>query len=182
MPGNKRIILIGAGAVGSYIGGWLSHSGHDVAIVDSWAEQVETVRANGLQVVGPHDPFTAHPTMYHLHENEYLARGEQFDLGFVAMKAYDTSWAATFIDKFVKSDGYIVSSQNTWTDPAMAAAVGAERAVGLIMSSISVALWEAGKVERPGDTRRRDHGHLVFRAGNHDGTDTSRLHELIEIL
>lgn len=179
---NKRIIFIGAGAVGSYLGGWLSHTGHDVTMVDMWAEQVETVRANGLRVVGPHDPFAAYPAIYHLHENELVAREEQFDIGFVAVKAYDTAWAATIINRFVKPDGYIVSSQNTWTDPAIAAAVGAERAVGLVMSSISVAMWEAGRVERPGDTRRRDHGHLVFRAGNHDGSDTPRLHELIEIL
>jgi 2-dehydropantoate 2-reductase len=179
---NKRIIFIGAGAVGSYLGGWLSHTGHCVTMVDMWDKQVETIRENGLQVKGPHDSFVTHPAMYHLHENELVAREDQFDIGFVAVKAYDTSWAATFIDKYVKPDGYIVSSQNTWTDPAMAAAVGTERAVGLVMSSISVAMWEAGKVERPGDTRRRDHGHIVFRAGNHDGSDSPRLHELIEIL
>ncbi len=179
---KKRIIFLGAGAVGSYLGGWLSHTGHDVTLVDMWEEQVETIRRDGLQVDGPHDSFIAHPTMFHLHENELLAREEQFDIGFVAVKAYDTSWAATFIDKFVKPDGYIVSSQNTWTDPAIAAAVGADRAVGLVMSSISVAMWEGGKVERPGDTRRRDHGHIVFRAGNHDGSETPRLHELVDIL
>jgi len=179
---KKRIIFIGAGAVGSYLGGWLSHTDHDVTMVDMWDKQVETIREHGLQVDGPHDSFVARPTMYHLHENELVAREGQFDIGFVAVKAYDTSWAATFINKFVKPGGYIVSSQNTWTDPAMAAAVGADRAIGLVMSSISVAMWEAGKVERPGDTRRRDHGHIVFRAGNHDGSDTPRLHELIEIL
>ncbi len=179
---KKRIIFIGAGAVGSYLGGWLSYSGHDVTLVDLWDEHVETIRRDGLQVEGPHETFVAHPTVYHLHENELLAREDQFDIGFVAVKAYDTAWAATFIDRFVKPDGYIVSSQNTWTDPAIAKAVGADRAVGLVMSSISVAMWEAGKVERPGDTRRRDHGHIVFRAGNHDGSDTARLHELVEIL
>ncbi|MDA1279255.1 MAG: ketopantoate reductase family protein [Chloroflexi bacterium] len=179
---KKRIIFIGAGAVGSYLGGWLSHTGHDVTIVDMWNDQVETIRQKGLRVEGPHEPFVAHPSMFHLHENELLAREPRFDIGFVAVKAYDTAWAATFINKFVKAEGYVVSSQNTWTDPAIAAAVGVDRAVGLVMSSISVALWEAGKVERPGDTRRRDHGHLVFRAGNHDGSDTPRLHELIDIL
>ena len=179
---KKRIIFIGAGAVGSYIGGWLSHTGHDVTMVDMWDEQVETIRRNGLQVNGPHDPFIARPTMFHLHENELVARQDHFDIGFVAVKAYDTSWAATFINGFVKPDGYIVSSQNTWTDPAMAAAVGADRAVGLVMSSISVASWEAGVVGRSGETRRRDHGHLVFRAGNHDGSDTPRLHQLIDFL
>ena len=179
---TKRIIFIGAGAVGSYLGGWLSHTGHDVTLVDIWDEHVKAIRDNGLVVNGPHEPFVTRPEIYHLHENEHIARQPFFDIGFVAVKAYDTSWAATFVDKFVDPDGYIVSSQNTWTDPEMAAAVGADRAVGLVMSSISVAMWEAGKVERPGETRRRDHGHIVFRAGNHDGTDTPRLHELIEIL
>lgn len=185
MPENsekKRIIFIGAGAVGTYLGGWLSHTGHDVVLVDMWDEQVETIKKNGLHVDGPHESFVTHPTMFHLHENELLAREAKFDIGFVAVKAYDTAWAATFINKFVKPEGYIVSSQNTWTDPAIANAVGAERAVGLVMSSISVAMWEAGKVERPGESRRRDHGHIVFRAGNHDGSDTPRLHELIDIL
>ncbi len=178
----KRIIFIGAGAVGSYLGGWLDHTGHDVTIVDPWAEQVEKIRADGLFVEGPHDPFTAHPKMFHLHENELVARQESFDIGFVAMKAYDTRWAANFIDPFVKPDGYIVSSQNCWTDPLVAEAVGAERAIGLVMSSISVAMWEAGKVERPGKTRRRDEGHDVFRAGEHDGSESDRTREIVAML
>ncbi len=178
----KRIIFIGAGAVGSYLGGWLDHEGHDVTIVDPWAEQVEKIRADGLRVEGPHEPFNAHPNMFHLHENELVARQEPFDIGFVAMKAYDTRWAAHFIDPFVEPNGFIVSSQNCWTDPIIAEAVGAERAVGLVMSSISVAMWEAGKVERPGETRRRDHGHDVFRAGEHDGSESDRIHELVEML
>ena len=179
---KNRIIFVGAGAVGSYIGGWLSHAGHDVTLVDMWHQQVEVVRDAGLYVTGPHETFVARPAMFHLHENELIARGRPFDIGFVSVKAYDTAWASTFINRFVKPDGYVVSAQNTWPDPAVASAVGADRAVGLVMSSISVALWEAGNVQRQGGTRRRDHGHLVFRAGNHDGSDTPRLHQLIEML
>ena len=179
---KKRIIFIGAGAVGSYLGGWLDHTGHDVTIVDAWADQVEKIRADGLKVTGPHEPFTAHPRMVHLHESERLSREDPFDIGFVAMKAYDTRWAACFIDRFVSPDGFVVSSQNCWVDSDIASAVGADRAVGLIMSSISVALWKAGEVERPGATRRRDHGHDVFRAGEHDGSETWRIRDLIEML
>lgn len=182
MTDRKRIIFIGAGAVGSYLGGWLDHTGNDVTIVDPWAEQVEKIRADGLNVEGPHDSFTAHPKMFHLHENEQVARQEKFDIGFVAVKAYDTRWAAHFIDPFVKPEGFIVSSQNCWTDPIIAEAVGVERAVGLVMSSISVAMWAAGKVERPGKTRRRDQGHDVFRAGEHDGSETQRIRDLVEML
>jgi len=40
----KKILFIGAGAVGSYIGAFLSRAGHDVTLIDAWAEQVEAIR------------------------------------------------------------------------------------------------------------------------------------------
>jgi 2-dehydropantoate 2-reductase len=76
----------------------------------------------------------------------------------------------------------VVSAQNCWNDPIIAAAVGAQNAVGLIMSSIQVALWTPGKVERGGKKRRRDEGHDVFRAGEHDGRVSARLHEIVAML
>jgi hypothetical protein len=30
-----------------------------VTLVDAWAEQVETIRRQGIAVTGPHDPFIA---------------------------------------------------------------------------------------------------------------------------
>jgi hypothetical protein len=50
------------------------------------------------------------------------------------------------------------------------------------MSAISVEMFEAGKVNRPGGGRQRDVGHVVFRAGNHDGSVSPRLDRLIELL
>ena len=135
-----KLLFIGAGAIGSYIGGWLSIEGHDVTVVDPWPEQVEKVRADGIEVKGPHDPFTARPAIYHIHEAQLL--DADFDIGFIAMKSQDTTWATHFIRRFVKPDGYFVSAQNCWNDPTIAGIVGQERAVGLIMSGISVALWE----------------------------------------
>ena len=88
----KKILFVGAGAIGSYIGAFLSRSGHDVTLVDPWAEQVETVRKKGISVTGPHDPFEAHPKAFHLNESQRMPR--DFDLAFVAMKVYDTAWAA----------------------------------------------------------------------------------------
>ena len=37
----KKILFVGAGAIGSYIGSFLSRAGHDVTLVDPWAEQRE---------------------------------------------------------------------------------------------------------------------------------------------
>jgi ABC-type branched-subunit amino acid transport system permease subunit len=45
---SKKILFVGAGAIGSYIGAFLSRARHDVTLVDAWAEQVEAIRRQGI--------------------------------------------------------------------------------------------------------------------------------------
>ena len=179
---TRRVLVVGAGAVGSYISGWLSHEGHDVTALDSWAEHVAAVNERGLSVSGPHEPFTASLEMLNIHEAQRLARRQPFDIGLICVKSFDTSWAATLAARFIGDDGYLVSAQNCWNDPALAEVVGPDRAVGLVMSSIQVALYEPGIVARGGKERRRDSGYDVFRAGEHDGRVSNRLRELVDML
>ena len=175
----KRMLFIGAGAIGSYIGSFLARAGHDVTLVDPWPEQVEAVRRGGISVTGPHDPFAANPSALHVHELQRL--GADFDIAFIAMKAYDTAWATWMALPHLKPEGYVVSAQNCWNDPIVASIAGAERSVGLIMSKIGVALWKAGEVER-GMEKGSGAGHDVFRAGEHDGKITERVTALAEIM
>src|SRR5437660_6730043 len=175
----KKILFVGAGAIGSYIGAFLSRAGHDVTLVDPWAEQVETIRKKGISVTGPHDPFEAHPKAFHLNESQRMPR--DFDLAFVAMKVYDTAWAAQLALRHLAPEGYVVAAENCWPDPVVASVVGASRAVGLVMSKIGVALWKPGQVER-GIEKGQTKGHDVFRAGEHDGRITPRVTELAEML
>ena len=179
---EKRILVVGAGAVGSYLGGWLSTTGNDVVFADSWSAQVDAINRDGLKVSGPHEPFVARPTAFHLHESQRLGLRPLFDFAIVAVKAYDTAWATKFAERFVKPDGFFVSAQNCTPDAAMAEMVGASRCVGLIMSSIGVRLDGPGNSQRAGSKRRRELGHVVFRAGEHDGSLTNRLTELIGLL
>ena len=65
---SKKILFVGAGAIGSYLGAFLSRAGHDVTLIDAWAEQVDTINRKGIAVTGPHDPFKARPAAVHLHE------------------------------------------------------------------------------------------------------------------
>lgn len=176
---RPKLLFMGAGAIGAYIGGFLAHSGYDVTLIDIWPEQVEAIRARGIAVAGPHDPFVARPAVYHLHEAQGL--GRDFDIAFITMKSYDTEWSTRFAVRFVKPEGYVVSAQNCWNDPAIAAIVGPERAVALVMSRISVAAWEPGKVER-GAEKGASIGYNVFRAGEHDGRITPRVEQLAEML
>jgi len=176
---DKRMLFIGGGAIGSYLGAFLARAGHEVTIVDPWPEQVETLRSRGIAVTGPHDPFEARPIALHVHELQRL--GADFDIAFIAMKAYDTAWATWMALPHLKPEGYVVSAQNCWNDPIVASIAGPERSVGLIMSKIGVALWKAGQVER-GMEKGQGAGHDVFRAGEHDGRITPRVTELAEIM
>lgn len=45
---DKRIAVIGAGAIGGYTGGQLAHNGFDVTLIDPWPEHIETIRRDGL--------------------------------------------------------------------------------------------------------------------------------------
>ncbi len=49
---GKRIAVVGVGALGGYVGGWLAHSGEDVTLIDFWPENIETIRKNGLELDG----------------------------------------------------------------------------------------------------------------------------------
>ena len=172
---TRRLLFVGAGAIGSYLGGHLARAGHDVTLIDPWAEQVETIRRDGLAVEGPHEPFVARPAAVHLHEAARLPR--DFEIVFVAMKAYDTAWATQLAVRHAAPAGAVVSAQNCWPDPIVAGIAGATRSVGLVMSKIGVALWTPGHVER-GVEKGQGAGHDVFRVGEHDGRITPRVEEL----
>jgi 2-dehydropantoate 2-reductase len=176
---KPKILFVGAGAIGSYLGSFLTRAGQDVTLVDPWAEQVETVRQHGITVTGPHEPFTARPAIFHLHEAARLPR--DFDIAFVAMKVYDTAWATQLAVRHLKPEGFVVAAENCWPDPVVASVVGASRAIGLVMSKIGVALWKAGEVGR-GIESGRGSGHDVFRAGEHDGRVTERATLVAEML
>ena len=80
----RKILFVGAGAIGSYLGAFLARAGHDVTLVDPWAEQVEAIRARGISVTGPHEPFQARPGAVHLHEAARLPHDHE--IAFVAVK------------------------------------------------------------------------------------------------
>ena len=84
---SKRIAVVGTGALGGYVGGWLAHTGHDVTLIDMWPENVETIRKRGLELDGltPEEKFTARPRIIHLTELQGLAK-TPFDVAMVAMK------------------------------------------------------------------------------------------------
>src|SRR3954453_20227227 len=174
-----RIGFMGAGAVGSYIGAFLTRAGHDVTLIDMWPEHVETLKAKGIRVTGSQGEFTVPVRAMHL--TEVVNLEAPFDIAFVAVKSYDTEWATMFIQRHVKPTGFFVCSQNGMNDEKIARIVGYDRVVPLVMSGISVGLMEPGHVTR-GGVVGREHGHDVFRAGEMGGHQSPRTKVLSEML
>src|SRR3954470_23519330 len=89
---DKRIAVIGAGAIGGYTCGHLAHNGFDVTMVDPWPEHIEAIRKDGLAIEGVSESefVRAHPKTLHLTEIQKLAKEKPIDIAFISVKSYDT--------------------------------------------------------------------------------------------
>lgn len=179
---GKRIVVVGAGALGGYVGGYLAHTGEDVTLIDLWPENVEAIRARGFEFDGLTDAekitVKSAKTM-HMCEVQNLARQKPIDIGIVAMKSYDTEWATMLLKPYLAPNGYILSLQNCMNEEKIANIVGWGKTVGCIASVISVELYEAGRIRRMAP--KGGDKHTVFRVGEVHGVVTKRVEELVQM-
>ena len=178
---SKRIAIVGAGALGGYVGGTLAHLGHDVTLIDPWPEHVEAIRSRGLELDGmtPDERFTVtRAKTLHLTEVQSLAR-RPVEIAMVAVKSYDTAWAAMLIRPYLSPEGFVVSLQNCLNEETIAGVVGWGRTVGVVASMISVDLYEAGRIRRT--VAKGGDRYTIFRAGEPHGRVTRRVEELAEL-
>ena len=115
---SKSIGILGAGAVGSYIGGFLTREGYDVTLIDMWGAHVNAMNDSGLNVSGTQGDFNVAVNAVHLADAYQLQN--KFDYAFLALKSYDTEWGAHFLKRFLSPTGAIVSSQNCMNDRLIA--------------------------------------------------------------
>ncbi|MCH8911307.1 MAG: FAD-dependent monooxygenase, partial [Chloroflexi bacterium] len=60
-----RIGIVGAGGIGSVVGGLLAEGGHDITLIDRWQEHIEKIRADGLIVETRTGEHLTHPRAIH---------------------------------------------------------------------------------------------------------------------
>ena len=177
---GKRIAVVGAGALGGYVGGYFARDGHDVTLIDMWPENIEAIRSRGLELDGvtPEEKFTVKDVKtMHMTEVQSLSREKPVDIAFVAVKAYDTEWATMLIKPYLAPDGYVVSLQNCVNEEKIAGIVGWGKTLGVIASVISVEMHDPARIRRTaakGGTQ-----HTVFRVGEVHGVITQRVQELV---
>ena len=99
-----RIIVIGAGALGSLVGGILSKR-HDVTVIGR-PSQVEVLNQKGIKIQG----LTRGE--YHPRALVELPEGERFDLIILCVKSYNTDLTLGPMSKIMNEDTWILSLQN----------------------------------------------------------------------
>jgi 2-dehydropantoate 2-reductase len=174
-----RIAFIGAGAMGSYIGGRMAAAGHDVVLIDPWREHVDAIRRHGLMLGGTEGDARVRVDALHVDDVAAL-RQQPVGVAFVAVKSYDTEWATRLVRDYLAPDGFVVSLQNGINEPTIAGVVGAGRTLGCIASTIGVTLAGPGRAERT--YRPGGDAYTVFRVGELDGQLTPRLAAVVQLL
>ena len=174
MSADRKIAVLGAGAIGGTIGGYLTRAGHDVTLIDQWPLNVETVRADGLTVTAVEEEFTVRPRALHL--GEVSGDGAQYDIVFLAVKSFDTEWSVKLIEPYLAPGGYVVSAQNSINEERIAGVIGWTRVVGLVIT-MGAAMNEPGHARRTSPATRP-----AYAVGEPSGLVTPRLLELKELL
>ena len=152
----------------------LTRAGYDVTLFDHWVGHIDEMKQNGLRLSGPLIGDIRVPVnAKHLYEAQEIS--EPFDLGFVAVKSYDTEWASAFISPLVREDGAIVDFQNGINDERVAAVVGRERTLGCVIT-IGAGMYD------PGHCIRTDTRTLGFKIGELDGSDSDRARDIAAMM
>lgn len=143
-----RFAVVGAGAIGAYVGASLAHAGHDVALV-ARGPQLAALRERGVTVHSPRGDFAAKPLA-----TSDLAEIGAVDAVLLAVKAHQLGAIAGGLHALFGPDTAVVAMQNgiPWwyfqrhggphnglvlqsVDPggAIAAAIPAERVIGCVI-------------------------------------------------
>jgi 2-dehydropantoate 2-reductase len=183
-----RIAVLGAGAIGAYVGAALHRGGAQVYLICRGA-QLDAVRAHGVRVSSPRGDFEA----------AVPATDDPSDVGpvdsvFLGMKAYSYAGAGKMLEPLLHDRTSVVAAQNgiPWwyfyhfggrhegrrieaVDPggAVTAAIPPWRAIGCVV-------YCSSELESPGVVRHLEG--TRFSIGEPDGQVTPRCEELAEAM
>jgi 2-dehydropantoate 2-reductase len=182
------IVIVGAGAIGGYLGARLTRAGADVTLV-ARGPHLQAMRERGLRILSPDGDFEVRPRV-----TGDLAPVRTAQVVFLGVKAHSLTTLAPQLGPLLGSDTAVVSLQNgiPWwyfqrhggeldglrlecVDPggAIGAAIAPERVIG------SLAYFSTETVE-PGLIRHIEGNRISF--GEPDGTRSERCRRIAEAL
>lgn len=120
----EKILIYGAGSLGTALGAYLTRNGRDVTLCSRNKEHVRALRERGAQIEGAGELRQA-VTAVTPEELE----GE-FELIVLLTKQLENPKTAEFLKGFLKPEGLLITGQNGIPEPGLAEILGAERVVG----------------------------------------------------
>jgi len=179
-----KIAIVGAGAIGAFLGAKLALSGEDVYLI-ARGPHLRAMQADGVRVRSPEGDFEAHPTA----TDDYESIGP-VDFVFLTVKAHGLTGIAPNLAPLLGPDTAVVSAQNgiPWwyfmghggpfdgesiesVDPGgvIAGAIDQSRIIGCVIYP-STAIVEPGVIEHIEGNR--------FSLGELDGSSSDRCKRL----
>lgn len=183
-----RIAVVGAGAIGGYLGGMLARAGHAVTLIARGAHR-DAIRAHGLRIDSKDGSFTVQPActddpaeagaqdyvILSLKAPAVPAMAERMLPLFAPETALLTAMNGVPYWYFHKQGGPLDGTQLESVDPGARQwnLIGPQRAIGSVV-------WLAGAVAAPGVIHHTNGNGLPL--GEPDGSRSARVLRLSEIL
>ena len=180
-----KFAVLGAGAIGAYVGAALARGGADVTLI-ARGPHLAAMAEHGVRVLSPRGDFTAHPPA-----TDDLAAVADADVVFVALKAYSLPEIAPRLGKVLAPGAAAIWAQNgipwwyfqslpepagdaracrAWTPAAViASSIGPEHNVGCVVYC-STEIIEPGVIRHIEGTR--------FTIGEPDGSASERCRQI----
>lgn len=127
-----KIAVIGAGAMGSVMGGLLAKAGNEVVLVDVWREGIEAINRNGLRI---------NDEVMKVWATDQPTEVGMVDLVLVFVKCYHTETAVRNALSMIGPETVVLSLQNGWGNaPRITKIVGEDKLLlGVCYHSATVA-------------------------------------------
>jgi len=165
-----RIAIYGAGSLGTVLGAYLTKNGVPVDLVNHNKAHVEALKTNGARITGTVDMTV--PVSALLPEE----MSGIYDIIFLMTKQLYNREVVTFLKDYLAEGGVIATLQNGIPEDGIAAVVGPERTVGVVVE------WGA-TLAAPGESiLTSDPGSLSFHMGGMPGLPEERLHAVKSVL
>lgn len=146
----------------------------NVTFIGQWPAHVAAIRESGLRVEMLDETVVTRVNALYI--SDLATIRETFDIVFIAVKAYDTSWACELLKPHLAEDGLVIGLQNGMTMDDVAAVVGPERTIGAVIE-VAAGMYEPGVV-----IRQTGPDKTWFEIGVYDETTQGREPEVAEVL
>lgn len=163
---KMRICFLGAGSLGSTIGGILSAGGSDVYLVDQWKDHVDAMKRDGLTILED-----GSEKVIKVKAAADTSGLDVMDLVIVLVKSFHTREAVSAASNIIGAQTSVMSLQNgLGNEEVIAGIVGKERV-------ISGKTYVGGGIVGPGKVSSGIKGKLTV-IGEMDGRLTSRIQSI----